>query len=80
VDGLRAIGCSVCSLARVGDGCPDIWWGWRGVDGVMEIKTPGERLNPRQKRFHSEWQGAPIPVVYSFQDALLIVQHRTRQG
>lgn len=79
VDGLRAMGISVASTAGVGKGFPDIVWSWKGRMGLMEIKSPGERLNPIQKRFHSEWQ-APIPVVYSFQDALMVVQHRTRAG
>ena len=57
VDALRALGCSVQSLASVGDGCPDLLIGVANVWFLIEVKMPGELLNPRQKRWHAEAMG-----------------------
>ena len=62
VSALRAAGCSVQSLAEVGDGCPDILVGVERVNVLMEVKDPTQsatdrRLNTRQKRWHAEWKG-----------------------
>lgn len=47
---LRMVGVFIePKLARVGDGCPDVLWRYRGRWGVAEIKRPGEDLTS------SEW-------------------------
>jgi Holliday junction resolvase len=73
VDGLRAMGYSVTSLAKVGNGCPDIVVGAHGHNVLIEIKVPGEKLTVPQKKWHTEWKGR-AQVVYSFAEALMVVK------
>jgi hypothetical protein len=73
VDALRAMGYSVTSLAKVGNGCPDIVCGAHGHNVLIEIKVPGETLNAPQKKWHREWTGK-AHVVYSFAEALMVVK------
>lgn len=54
---LRAAGCSVVSLHRVGDGCPDLLVGRCGRNYVLEVKVDGRGLNDRQKDWHRTWGG-----------------------
>ena len=62
VKGLRAVGCSVESLAAVGKGCPDLLVGFRGVNYLIEVKDgskpPSKRkLTPDQVKWHDSWRG-----------------------
>jgi hypothetical protein len=80
VDALRAMGYTVQSLAKVGNGCPDVVVGVGKAHNVLlEIKVPGETLNATQKAWHRDWTGKSH-VVYSFQEALMVVQNYGRQG
>ena len=73
VQDLRKLpGCSVQSLAKVGDGCPDILVGYHGVNYLFEIKMPGEKLKPGQKIWHETWLGKAW-VVWSLKDVLFIL-------
>jgi hypothetical protein len=84
VAALTRAGCSVLSLASLGNGAPDLLvWVWgRLVDGklkpahlvLMEVKDgsrkPSEQLlTPDEMRFHSAWRG-PIAIVHSVEEAL----------
>ncbi len=67
VEHLEAIGCSVQSLAAVGDGVPDLLVGWRGVNLLLEVKDPAQppskrRLTPDQVKWHLIWRGAVVTV------------------
>ena len=76
VKALRAVGCSVLSLAAMGKGCPDLLVAtpFTRRTFLMEIKD-GEkipskrRLKPTQTKFHAEWRGS-IVVVMSVEEAL----------
>ena len=62
VEQLRAMGCSVQSLADLGKGCPDILVGYRGKNYVFEIKNPDmppskRNLTEDEARWHSYWRG-----------------------
>ena len=62
VNALRSIGCSVISLAAVGNGCPDLLVGFRGNNFLLEVKdgnkSPSRRkLTPDQQKFFATWQG-----------------------
>lgn len=77
VKALRAVGCTVQSLAAVGKGCPDVLVGYRGVNYVLEIKDgakiPSRRkLTDDEKEWHADWRGK-VFIVESVQEALLIV-------
>lgn len=54
---LRGAGCTVVSLHRVGDGCPDLLVGRCGRNYLLEIKVDGRGLNDRQKDWHRTWGG-----------------------
>lgn len=74
VAALRAAGCSVVSLHRVGQGCPDLLAGKDGKNVLIEVKDgskpPSKRLlTEDQVEFHASWRGQ-IAIVKSAEDAL----------
>lgn len=80
VDALRAVGCSVVSLAGVGRGVPDLlvhvpeYTKGDGMDwtALIEVKNPagkGSKLTPAQVKFHAEWNG-PIITATTPEQAL----------
>ena len=63
-------GCSVRSLASVGDGCPDILVGFRGSNFLFEIKDPANppskrKLRPEQDKFFAMWSGQVHKIEYA---------------
>jgi hypothetical protein len=74
VDALRAIGCSVVSLAMLGAGVPDILCGRNGTNMLIEIKRDGGRLTPDQEEWHRAWRGT-VHLVYTVEQALDVVKH-----
>ncbi len=80
VAALRAVGCSVQSIATVGHGCPDLLVGLRGMNWLMEVKDrrkpPSQRkLTPMEAAWAARWRGL-VHVVECVEDALAIVQPR----
>ena len=80
VDCLRRCGCVVQSLAAVGCGVPDILAFHRATKRVLIVeikdgkKEPARRrLTPDQVRWHAEWQGAPVYVIESVDEALALL-------
>lgn len=73
--GLRQVGASVISLHRVGDDCPDLLVGFRGVSYLLEVKNPDgrDRVSEGQERFIEDWRGGPAVVVRSLQEALEVI-------
>lgn len=62
VSELRQMGMSVHSLAAMGAGFPDIVVGWRGVNGLFEVKNPTKPKRDRSLRtgqvaFIQGWAG-----------------------
>jgi hypothetical protein len=39
----------------------------------MEVKSPGGKLTPDEKKFHKERRG-PLKIVYSLEGALLVME------
>lgn len=77
VDALRAAGASVCRLSD--PGCPDLLVGYRGMTLLMEVKVgrgPQHRIawTAVQREWHAQWRGAPVHVVQSPADALLLIR------
>lgn len=77
VRALRDLGASVCSLAQVGNGCPDLAVGWRGRTYLFEVKDgnqpPSKRkLTPDEIAWHASWNGH-VDVIESVDDALKIL-------
>ena len=59
---------SVCSLAGVAAGCPDLLVGIRGVTHLVEVKDgakpPSRRtFTPEQRRWIDRWQGSKVVVL-----------------
>jgi hypothetical protein len=74
VDALRKVGCSVQSLAMVGQGVPDILVGFRGRNWLFEIKDgskpPSRRnLTNDEETWHLRWDGQ-VKVIESVDDVL----------
>lgn len=74
VQALRGVGCSVQSLASIGDGCPDLAVGRNGVNYFLECKD-GEKSKSRQRltgeqgEWISKWKGK-VCVVATVKEAL----------
>lgn len=77
-DALRAIGCTVESLAAKGQGVPDLLIGYRGRTILLEVKDgrrpPSERrLTEDQIKWHGAWRGGPLAVVCDVESAIRAV-------
>jgi hypothetical protein len=67
VTALRKIGCSVQSLASVGDGCPDLLVGWHARNFLMEVKDGSKppsarRLTEDEADWFERWNGQAVTV------------------
>lgn len=77
VRGLRAVGATVQHLHEVGQGCPDILVGFRGVNYLIEIKdgdkVPSKRkLTDRELVWHSWWLGR-VAIIETIEEALIYI-------
>lgn len=74
VDALRQAGCSVTSLADVGDGCPDLLIGCDGETFLAEIKTGKAAYTPLQEEWLARWRGAYPMRLSSIKEVLRFVR------
>lgn len=77
VTALQGCGATVQYLHAVGDGCPDILVGFRGVNYLIEIKDGAKppsatKLTTWQEKWHVKWNGQ-AEVAYGIDDALAII-------
>lgn len=77
IDALRRAGASVQPLHAVGQGCPDILVGHRGVNLLIEVKDGAKppsarKLTPDQVSWHDTWRGQ-VAVVDSADQALSLI-------
>jgi len=75
VRALRQAGASVCSLAGVGSGCPDLLVGWNGANLLLEVKNldgRGLRFTPAERAFADAWAGR-VYVATNVQQALAVL-------
>jgi hypothetical protein len=70
---LRQVGCRVLDLSHVGDGAPDAIVAFRGQIVLLEFKTARGKLTPAEANFHREWEGQPVHVVRSIEEAVALV-------
>ena len=75
---LKAFGATVQSLTSLGDGCPDLLIGYRGVNVLAEIKdaklSPSRRqLRRNQVDWHARWRGQ-VAVVECPEDAVALLK------
>lgn len=78
VKALRDAGASVCSLAGVADGAPDVLAGYAGQTVLLEIKDgklppSARRLTEDQIKWHGQWKGGPLAVVCDVESALRVL-------
>ena len=64
---LRKVGCTVQLLHRVGQGCPDLLVGYRGVNYAYEVKDgllplSQRKLTPAEAAWHETWRGQVVTV------------------
>jgi len=71
VQALRKVGCKVVSLARFGDGVPDLLVRVGSRVVLIEVKEPKGKLRPDQEAFLRDWPETII--VRSVSDALRAV-------
>jgi Holliday junction resolvase len=74
VKALRQYGCSVQSLAAVGQGCPDLAVGRRLCNLLLEVKDGSKppsstRLTTEEINWHASWRGLVV-TVYTVEEAL----------
>ena len=79
---LRKIGCSVVSLAPLGNGCPDLLVGIFGRNLLLEVKDgekppSARKLTVLEKEFHDTWKGL-VFVVENADQAIDAVDASTR--
>ncbi len=73
VEALRKVGATVEPLFRVGGGCPDLLIGYRGVNYLIEVKTPREGvLTEYQTAWLARWAGT-AKVCETVESALKII-------
>ena len=53
----RSLGISVQSLHEIGKGCPDVLFGYAGINIFAEIKDGKNDLNELQVPYHESWNG-----------------------
>jgi hypothetical protein len=72
VSALRAAGCVVRFIegAHGIAGVPDLLVGYRLQTFLLEVKVKRGRLSKAQVYFHALWNGGPLKVVRSIQEAL----------
>jgi Holliday junction resolvase len=73
VEALRAAGCSVLILSRVGQGCPDLAVGKWGRTYLLEVKTARGTLTEPEQEFMETWRGH-VQVVRTVDEALEAVR------
>ena len=76
VAALRAVGCSVQSLADIGHGCADIVVGYHGANYLLEVKAGKGRLTADEIEWMQAWRGQ-YQMVRSVEEALRAIGHNT---
>ena len=84
VAALRRAGATVQPLHTVGQGCPDLLVGHKGVNHLVEVKDgskppSAQRLTPAQIEWHDTWRGS-AQVVNSIDGALDVIGVKISKG
>lgn len=81
VERLEQLGMAVWSSAAQGKGFPDLVVGWRGINGLFEVKNPkmfpsDRKLRPEQIKFFETWKGQ-VAKVETVEEIEAIMQRLT---
>jgi len=60
VQGLRALGYTVRHTYTIGKGFPDLVIAKYGINLLVEVKRPGEKLTADEIEFFETWKGAAV--------------------
>lgn len=71
IEALEGVGATVVQNP-VGKGQPDLIVGYMGVTYLLEVKMPGNKLNPKQVKWHWNWSGQ-VDVVTTPDEALAAI-------
>lgn len=74
IETLRKAGFSVFSAHQIGQGFPDLVLGKYGLTWLAEVKEPKGTLGESQKKFISNWQGSPVVILRTIEDALVFAR------
>lgn len=83
VETLEAV-CGVSGVQKIDPvggaqaGVPDLLVGFRGVNYLIEVKSPGGSLSVKQEEWHDAWPGARVAVVSTPAEALAAIGLRAR--
>lgn len=77
VTALRAMGCSVQSLASIGAGCPDLLVGHSGRNVLLEVKAPKGQPTSDQITWGARWTGQ-LGIVRTIEEAIRCVEYACR--
>jgi hypothetical protein len=85
MDALRKAGMKPLSLANVGNGCPDLIIGFRGINLLFEVKdgslVPSARaLTADEDVFHRTWPGQVAIVESPEQAVAAVIDEAKRRG
>lgn len=78
-EALRWAGASVHNTHRVGGGYPDLTAAIAGINLLIEVKTPTDKLNANERRFHADWRGQ-IAICRTVEEAVRLVEQWRELG
>lgn len=78
-EAFRKLGCSVESLAAVGQGVPDLLVARRGITWLVEVKQPKGRETPQQVAWSAQWLGCRA-IARTVDDVADIVRRMNKQA
>jgi hypothetical protein len=75
VKAVTQCGARVLDLSRLGQGVPDLLIAYRGQLCLWELKDGDKppskrRLTPAEQAWHEHWQGAPVLIINSVDEAI----------
>ena len=75
VHALRTLGATVQDLSGVGNGCPDLLIGYRGVTMLIEVKRDAKaKLTTHQVEWHNNWRGGLVARIESIDEAITLLK------
>ncbi len=74
---LRQVGASVQPLHTIGRGCPDLLIGFRGINFLLELKIPGNKLTSDEVEWHETWRGQ-VRIISTIDEVFKLIMEETK--